>query len=176
MGAAALLLLLAVNLHVVCRVSVDGQAVEGRYSPAALTRSRALALRTAEEILPGEAALPAWQVRRSLSLLPPEDEISRLTDALLRGTEGVAVRDAVFVDGLALGHVADGAALDAALRQALYGSRPAGAVNARYTEEITQHRVYTRVGRDMSQEDMLLLIRGCCPVLYTDADGKIVFG
>lgn len=176
MGVFALLLTAAANLHVGCRVSVAGQPVEGLFSPAAVADSRALAGRVAEEILLTDETAPRCQVRRCLTFLPPSEEPAAVTDALLRATEGIAVRQQVRVNGLSLGHVADGEALDAALRRYLYGSRPAGAVNARYTEEITTRGVYTRLGRDTTTEDMLLLVTGCCPVLYTDKDGVVIPG
>ena len=176
LAALALLLMAAANVHTVCRVSVAGQPVEGLYSPAVLETSRALALRTAEELLPGEERLPSCQVRRSLSFFPAGGDGAVLTDALLRATEGVAVRQEVYVNGLYMGHVEDGEALDASLRHYLYASRPAGAFQARYTGEIARHGVYTREGRDMTLDDMLLLVTGSCPVLYTDEEGRMVLG
>ena len=176
MALASLLLLAAANLQVVCRVSVDGQPVEGLYSPAAVENSQALARRTAEEILLSSEQVPKCRVRRSLSFRPAEGDGAVLTDALLRATPGIAVRQEVRVNGLNLGHVADGDALDTALRQYLYGSRPVGAVGARYTEEISVNGVYTRLGRDTEIDDMLLLVTGCCPVMYTDANGAVIRG
>lgn len=176
LGVLALLLTVGANLHLCRHVSVSGAEVDGSFSPDGLDRAVLTAERTAEELLPGEAALPAYRLRYSLSLRPAEDDTAALSDALLRGTDGLCVEDAVFVNGVALGHVADGAALEEALRVQLYAGRPSGAVNGRYTEEIALRGVYTRAGTETKMEDMLLLVGGMCPVLYTDAEGRVVLG
>ena len=58
LGAFALLLGLLANTHMVCRVSINGEAVEGCYSPWAHDRGLLAAVKAADEITAGEPALP----------------------------------------------------------------------------------------------------------------------
>ena len=92
-------------LHPCCRVSVNGEAVSGCYTPeaaaAALDASRA----AAEELCRGETRLPTAVIRRGYALKPCENRVQALTDAVLRQTKGVTAVKAVYVHGKRLGAV-----------------------------------------------------------------------
>ena len=104
----ALLALLGAHLHPQYRVSVEGMELPGRYSAAALREGRRAAEEAAGEILRYEAKMPAVERRLCLSLRPAGDDVPALTAALLRPVSGIGEADAVYVNGVRLGTVADG--------------------------------------------------------------------
>lgn len=173
MTGLALALLLLSHLRPVFRVSVAGEALPGRYSLPQTERCLALARETAEEILPGNGELPELERRLSLSLRPPDGDEARLTDALLRGTRGIAVAHQVQVNGTRLGTVENGRTLQLELERSIRGQMPLAAVSGSISGRIELRQVYTRAGRNTPYRDMVLLITGMAPVIYLDADGRL---
>ena len=165
---AALLLTLGANL----RPCWD----YGSLAPACGLRTAARAERAAraaaEELLPGAAAQPAAARRLRLRLRRPEGDARLLSDALLRATPGVALRDEVRLNGARLGWVADGESLRAALDAYVQNTLPTWAVGGRLSGELRLRRLYTRDGPVSAERDMLLRITGAAPVFYYDATGR----
>ena len=174
--AAALLGLLAVNLHPVCALSFDGAALPGVYSPAAVRRGLAAAEAAAEELLPGEGAAERPTVRWSLSLAPPSDESAPVSDAALRATPGVAVFDGVFYSGKALGTVERGERFAGRVQAWLFDSMPWGAYEAGFAEPLTLRPVYARAGSAREPKELLAVLARTAKVWYADAEGRDVPG
>lgn len=172
----ALLLMAAAQLHLCARVSVDGEELPDKLALSALLRARETANATADEILTTDGAPPGVETRWRLSLAPPSQDASPLSDLLLRHTEGLAVLYAGAVDGFPVACVSDRERLCEALRRQLYANRPAGAVHARYAEQIDVRAVYTRPDRESSVDEACLWITGMSQALYTDGDGRLVEG
>ena len=87
---AAFLLCAAANLRVQYDVEVAGEMLALGCSAGAIKRAEEAARAAAEEILPGNAALPEAKRRLRLTLRKPTEETRRLTDALLRATNASA--------------------------------------------------------------------------------------
>jgi len=141
-------------------------------SPHAARLAIRAAEAAAEEILPGQAALPPLVRKLRLTLGRREEDPRLLADALLRRTEGVFVRDEVSVDGRRLGFVADGAALRDTIGTYIANTLPTWACGGVLSREFSVRRCYTREGRLTPDGDMLLLITGMAPVFYFDGMGK----
>ena len=171
--ALAVMLAVAAHLRPVYQVTVAGQAMPGRYSPAQIRRCTALAWETAEEILADEVPEPRLERSLRLSLSPADGSEAALTDALLRSTEGIAVSDEVIVNGTRLGTVEDGRRLCQALESSIRIQMPMAAVSGSISGRLELRRVYTRAGQDTPTGDMVLLITGMAPVIYVDSDGKL---
>ncbi len=176
LGAFALLMVLLANTHLTCRVSVNGEAVEGRFSPWIYDRGVLAAVSAAEEILQGQTVLPNLRTSLGLSLRPPAGSTAELSNAVLCSTPGVELLDGVFVNSVPLGCVEDGNMLKAKLRVYLYMTMPISAVSGTYSEELAVRPVYTRAGRAVSYEDMVQLVSGMAPVIFTAADGSRIMG
>ena len=174
--SAALLGLLAANLHVVCAVGFGGAAPEGAYSPAAVRRGLAAAEATAEEILPGEGSAAAPVLRYSLRLRPPSDDARYVADAALRATEGVAVLDGVYLDHVLLGAVKNGARFAGRVQAWLFDSMPWRAYEAGFVEPFALRPLYAR--ESSAQDPALLLdaLARTAQVWYVDAEGRDVPG
>ena len=106
------------------------------------------------------------------SLRRPSEDDEVATDALLRATEGIAVRDHVYVGGRPLGYVRDWEALRERLRGFIADTRPTWASGGTLGAELTIRRQYTREGYVTPLGDMLLLITGAAPVFYYDGTGR----
>ena len=121
----ALVFAVVSHLRPVCRYELAGQAI----APGCGLRASLLAERTAraaaEEILRGEAAPSPLKRSLRLSLRRPAGDARRLSDALLRNTVGVVLRDEVRVDGRRLGWVRDGEALRDELTRYIRSTLPA---------------------------------------------------
>ena len=170
--ALALLFAVGAQLRPVCDVELEGEALAIGCSPGALRRAERTARLTAEEILRGEAELPTLRRRIRLSFRRPSEDGGLLADALLRATEGIAVRDHVYVGGRPLGYVRDGEALRERLRGFIADTRPTWASGGTLGAELTIRRQYTREGYVTPLGDMLLLITGAAPVFYYDGTGR----
>ena len=120
--------------------------------------------------------LPKLSTRLGLSLRPPEGSAAQLSDAVLRETAGVELLDGVFVNSVPLGCVEDGDVLKAELRAYLTITMPNSAVSGTYSEELALRHVYTRAGAAVSYDDMVQLVSGMAPVVFTDADGRRIMG
>lgn len=169
---AALLFCAASHLRPCVDCEIDGAGTVPGCSLRAAARAERAARAAAEEILPGPAALPGVNRHLRLRLRRAEGDARLLSDALLRATEGVAVRDEVRVDGKRLGWVADGAALREALAEYIGNTLPTWAEGGVLTRELTIRTLYTRSRPLTATRDMLLLITGAAPVFYYDAAGR----
>ena len=176
LGAFALLLGLLANTHMVCRVSIGGEAVESCYSPWAHDRGLLAAVKAADEILEGSTSLPAVKTGYGLSLRPPAGSAAELSGAVLEAARGIALLDAVYVNNVPLGKVEDGDWLMAKLRGYLYYTMPTSAVSGTFSEELSVRPVYARAGSATNYDDMVLLVNGMAPAVYTDAEGNRIKG
>ena len=176
LGAFALLLGLLANTHLVCRVSINGEQAEGSYSPWVHDRGLLAAEKAALEILAGETSLPVVKTGCGLSLRPPSGSAAELSGAVLDSVSGIALLDGVFVNSVPLGKVENGEMLMAKLRGYLYYTMPTTAVSGTFSEELTLRPVYTRSGSETNYNDMVLLVSGMAPAVYTDQDGNRVPG
>ena len=174
--ALALLFLLAANLHLCCRVGVDGEWTLTRYSLADVRRGELAAREAAEEICPHGARMPQLEERFTLSFRPPDGSSRDLSARILAQVSGVSPLYAVRAGERSFGTVADRDRLEERLRAALYASMPAGAVRACYAEGIEILPVYGRSGSAMSVRDMAMLVSELVPALYTDRNGTEICG
>ena len=170
----AVLALCLANLRPQCRVWVDGQAMPGFYRPSAVDRCEEAASEAAEEILRGEARMPALRRRYSLRLRPADGDRQTLSDAILLAVLGVRQADEVSVNGQRLGNVADGELLCERLRESIRGQMPGAAVFGNIGGQLSLRRVYTRAGRWRGYDEMIRLVTGAAPVIYVDQSGKLV--
>ncbi len=170
----SLLALVAANLNLCCRVTVDGKRLDALYRPEQVREGQQIARDAAEEILAGSVHLPVLTRRYRLSLRPADGPLPQLTDALLSGVAGVAQADAVFINGVPLGTVADGRLLLDRLHASIRGQMPNAAVVGNLSGELQIHPVYTRSGSNTEDEDMILLITGMAPVVYLNENGRVV--
>ncbi len=169
----ALLMLFAAHLHLSCRVTVNGERLEGQYAPAALKRAQRIAAETAEELLPGTVPAPACRRSWRLSLRPADGDGAQLTDALIRSYPGIVLADGVLVNGIRLGTVESGSLLCERLRDDILNQMPNAAVFGNISGELRICPVYSRSGHETNYEDMILLISGMAPVIYVDDSGKL---
>ena len=169
----SLAFLVAVNLNICCRVSINGRTLEGLYSPAQLRRCEEAATAAAEEILPGHAVGPLIERQYCLSLIPAKGGLRPVTDTLLRSYTGVKSEDGVYVNGIFLGVVEDGEVLREKLRGFIENQMPNRAVFGNISGKMEIREVYTRSNRRTNDEDMLLLISGVAPVIYLDSEGRL---
>lgn len=174
LGVFALLFALGSNMDLCCRVWVNGCEMPGLYSPFAVDKSRTVASAAAEEIVSGPAASPAVSRRLALSLHPAEGDGRVLSDAALRSVTGVKLAQGVFINGVFLGCVADGPDLFSRLRGFIESQMPSAAVFGNISGEVKVRPIYSRTNQEVDYEDMVLLISGMAPVIYTDKNGKLV--
>lgn len=174
LGIFALLFALGSNMDLCCRVWVNGCEMPGLYSPFAVDKSRTVASAAAEEIVSGPAASPAVSQRLALSLRPAEGDGRVLSDAALRSVTGVKLAQGVFINGVFLGCVADGPELFSRLRGFIESQMPSAAVFGNISGEVKVRPIYSRTNQEVDYEDMVLLISGMAPVIYTDKSGKLV--
>ena len=126
----------------------------------------------AEEILPVHAVLPIFHRHLRLRFTRPSEDARPLTDALLRATAGIVLRDEVRVDDVRLGWVADGESLREALKAYISNTLPAWASGGVLSRELSIRRLYTRDAYLTPPGDMVLLISGAAPVFYYDQTGR----
>ena len=170
---AALLLVLGSHLRPACDYELAGEALALGCSPEAGRMAMKAAEEAAEEILPGEAELPAVRRHVRLRLKRPERDARLLSDALLRATPGVAVNQAVYVGGHLLGAVREGEDFPARLHRYIENTLPTWACGGALSSTLALRTQYSRAGRETEPGDMLLLVTGRAPVLYYDESGKI---
>lgn len=173
LSLAALLLALAAHVNVGWHVSLNGSRLEGCFSSGCIRRAELTARLAAEEILPGKALLPSLERRLHLSLKAPSEDISLLSHAMLINTPGLCLNDFVLVNGVNIGCVEDGERLMDELRSFVLRQMPNAAVDGSFSGEISLDPRYTRSGRSTDYGDMVLLVSGMAPVMYTDAEGKM---
>lgn len=167
----ALGLTAAANLRLCCEVSVDGRTLDGLYAPVELAAGRRAALLAAEEILRENAVLPRLETRYTLSLSRPPRQTARLSDALLRATEGVAANQGVYLDAERMGAVESAAQLRSRLGRFIKNQLPTWAVSGAVSGRLSFSTEYGRAGSETDYDDMVLLICGAAPVFYSDGDG-----
>ena len=170
----ALLLLAAVHLQPVYRVSVEGECIAGLFSRDQILEARQTAHEAAEELAVGEAALSVPNVSLRLGLRRPDGDTAALVEALLRTEEAILSGDAVRINGIGLGTVADGEALLEQLRQTIRSGTPSGASVGRLGGTLEIVPVYTRADRLSENGDVLARILAMAPVFYLDSGGKLV--
>ena len=171
--ALALVLVLSSHLRPVFRITVQGEALPGRYSLQQARSGEAHAREIAEEILGSTDTLCLPEKRLCLTLRRADGEAAALTEALLERTEGIQTAAEVRVNGVRLGNVADEEALRRALQRSIRGQMPLRAVSGSISGELELRPVYTRAGSFTPDSDMVLLITGMAPVIYLDPEGKL---
>ena len=129
--------------------------------------------RAAEEILPGFADMPETERHYMLSLSRPDGSRAELADALLRSTPGVTVNSAVYVGGVRLGNVPDSAEFQTGLDSYIRNTMPTWAVNGYLSRGVEFRTQYSRTGSETNEDDMILLVTGMAPVLYSDGSGYV---
>ena len=164
---------LAANMHLCCSLWVDGQELAGLYSPVDADRARTAASAAAEEIVAGPAQTPQLSRRYRLSLHPPGGAVPELSAALLDATPGVERSQGVYVSGVYLGSVADREELLSSLRQFITGQLPTWAETGYLSQELITRPQYGRAGSQTPVEDMVLLVSGMAPVMYSDGQGYV---
>ena len=169
---AALLLVAAANLRVQYDVEVAGETLELGCSAGAMRRAGEAARAAAEEILPGNAVLPEAKRRLRLTLRRPAEESAALTEALLRATPGVALRENVYLGDTRIGAVTDAAAFRRRLRSYIENTVPDWAWGGVLSKPLRIERCWGRTGYASAPGDMVLLVTGVAPVLYYDAEGN----
>ena len=116
------------NMDLCCAVAINGQKLEGLYSPFAADQSMEAAAAAAEEILEVPAVLPELKKSYRLSLYPAEGDARTISDAALRSVSGLRLADGVFVNGVYIGSVDDGEELFLHLREFILNQMPNAAV------------------------------------------------
>ena len=163
----ALMFMAFSNLRVCCRLTVDGEAVPGSFSPVSADIAVTAAERAAEEILPGSADMPDTERHYMLSLSRPDGSRAELADALL------TVNSAVYVGGVRLGSVPDSAEFQTGLNSYIRNTMPTWAVNGYLSRGVEFRTQYSRTGSETNEDDMILLVTGMAPVLYSDGSGYV---
>ena len=169
----ALMFAVCSHLRPHCDFTVEGGHVKTGCTIQAAKNAKAAALAAAEEILPGKVTLPEAKTRLHFSLRVGADTAPVLSDALLRATPGVLSGDGVFLDGKALGTVADGKALRRELREYIDNTLPSWANSGSVGGYLELRGQYTRAALEVPPEDMIMLITGLSPVMYTDGNGRV---
>ena len=172
----ALLFFLAANLHLCCRVGVDGEWGQTRYSLADARRGELAAHAVAEEICPDAARMPQIKERLTLSFRPADGGSAALSARILARVDGVSGLYAVSSRGQSFGSVEDRDRLEERLRAALYTAMPAGATHARYAEGVEIRPVYGRTGSAAKPSDVAALVAQAVPAVFTDRSGKRIQG
>ena len=162
------------NMDLCCAVAINGQKLEGLYSPFAADQSMEAAAAAAEEILEVPAVLPELKKSYRLSLYPAEGDARSISDAALRSVSGLRLADGVFVNGVYIGSVDDGEELVLQLREFILNQMPNAAVFGNISGKATIKKMYSRSSRMTDYDDMVLLISGMAPVIYVDENGKLV--
>ncbi len=173
MGGFALGLTLLANLHPGCTISVNGEEIRGLYSYRDAKACEELAELTAEELLEGPAVGPDIDKKWTLSVIPPMGGKLYATDAILSAYSGVKKADGVYVNGVFLGTVEDGEVLREKTRTFITSQMPNAAVFGSISGDLEISKVYTRRNSFTNYDDMLLLISGMAPVIYTDEHGRL---
>lgn len=169
----ALCFSLCSNLHRSCDVELHGQLIAEGCSPEAVRHAEQTALLAAEEILPGNAKLPELTQHIRYSFFPPSGNCIELSDALLRATPGIAVSSLVYVGSTPMGSVADGEVFIEELRSYILNTMPTWAVCGSLSQELSIVSRYCRAGAVLSSDDMIQLVTGRAPVLFSDGKEHI---
>lgn len=171
--AAALLLLCLANMRPCCRLSVDGRELPGLWSPAAMHRGIVAAERAIEELSPERQELPPLEKHWQLRLSPAAGESRDLSMALISACPELQLGQGVYVGGQHMGCVADGRELMGALQEHIRMSLPTWAKTGYLSSPVYMQPQFSRKGRICSSSDMVLLMTGHAPVMYSDMEGYI---
>lgn len=171
--ALALIFAVCSHLRPRCDFIVEGRLIKTGCTVAAARMAREAALMTAEEILPGKAALPAAKLRLGFSLKGGKISAPALSDAMLRATPGVLAGEGVYLDGQRLGCVAEGRELRQEIAEYIENTLPSWANAGSIGGYLELRRQYTRGAYEVSTDDMIMLITGLKPVMYTDGNGRV---
>lgn len=160
------------HLRPSCDFTVGDELVKSGCSLAGETAARQAALAALEEILPDSAALPQYRRHIRLSFRPGEDSSPILCDALLRADEGVLAGSCVYVAGQRVGVVADSRDFEASFARYIGNTLPtwASSGTVRKLELVPR---YTRAEFEVGNDDMIMLVTGISPVMYTDGKGRV---
>ena len=169
---AALLLCAAANLRAQWDYEVAGETLALGCSARVARRAEEAARCAAEEILAGKAALPEAKRHMHLTLRRPAEDAPALTEALLRATPGVALRETVYLGDRRVGAVTDAAAFRRSLRAYIENTVPDWAWGGMLPQPLRVERSWGRTGYASTPGDMVLLVTGIAPVLYYDAEGN----
>ncbi len=169
----ALLLCIGSHLRPALDFTVDGVLIESGCSLAAARLAREAALMAAEEILPGHAVPEPAKRHIRLSLKRPADTAPELGAALLESCGGVIRGEAVYLGQTRLGCVKDGGALCRSLNRYIENTLPTWANSGHLSQGFMLCPVFTRAEYEVSNEDMLMLLTGLAPVMYTDGKGRV---
>ena len=168
----ALLMTAAANLRLQWDCELAGETLAEGCAGFAVQRAERAAQAAAEEILPGEASLPEARLHLRLRLHPGRASAPELTDALLRATPGVALREYVLLGDRRVGAVTDAAAFREKLRGYIDNTVPDWAWGGVLSKPLRTERCYGRTGFASTPSDMVLLVTGLAPVFYYDAEGN----
>lgn len=169
----ALGLAAAANTHLCCTVWVDGQRLDDLYSPPDCDRANTAALAAAEEIMPGQASLPQLSRSYGLSLSPPGGLSRDISQALLDSSPGIERGEGVYVGEEYLGSVDDREQLLSRLRSFIMSQLPTWAESGYLSRQVRTVTQYGRQGSHTPVDDMVLLISGVAPVMYSDGSGFV---
>ncbi len=170
---AALAFLWLSNLKLCCAVTVDGRELEGLYSLSAADRGLRAAEAAAEEISPGPALPPELSRSYRLSLRPAQGSPAEISSAMLDSTPEVELHQAVYISGVYLGSVEQREELLSSLRQFIMGQLPSWAEHGYLSQELSFREQYGRSGGTTPGEDMVLLVSGMAPVMYSNGEGYV---
>ena len=168
----ALLLTAAANLRLQWDCELAGEALAKGCAGFAVQKALRAARTAAEEILPGEAALPEPRLHLRLRLRPGRADAPELADGLLCATPGVALREFVLLGDKRVGAVSDAAAFRKGLRRYIDNTVPDWAWGGVLSKPLRIERCYGRTGFASTPGDMVLLVTGMAPVFYYDAEGN----
>lgn len=170
--SSALALAFCSHLRPVCDFSLAGKELDCGCSPAAAKQAQEAALAAAEEILPGKAELPRAKTRLQLTLGKRADKAPALTDALLKNTEGVMAGCRVYHRAVFLGTVESREGFKAELDRYIENTLPSWAESG-HVSSLGYKNCYTRSAYKLSDRDMIMLVTGLSPVMYTDGKGRV---
>lgn len=160
------------HLRPSCDFVVDGRLVRAGCTPAAEKAALEAALMAAEEILPGKALAPEYSRRLHFGFSPAADRAPCLSDALLCAQPGLVSGSLVYVEGTRLGAVSDPESFRNTFTKYIENTLPTWAKSGSVRNLVLIPR-YTRAGFVLPDEDMIMLVTGLSPVMYTDGNGRV---
>ena len=172
----ALLALTAANLDLCCKVSVCSREVPGLFSRKTVKEAVEISKRCAEEICGGECEMPVMRKNYTLSFRKPGGNASELSDAILESVPEIEKSWCVYSDGRFMGTVESKTRLEERMRAYIMNTMPIGATSGAFSGTVEIKRAYTRKRAKTTEQDMVLLLSGAMPVIYTDDDGSLIPG
>lgn len=173
LSALALSFVAAANTHLCCSLRIEGQELAGLYAPGTVERACIAAAAAAEEIVEGPVRMPQLRQCYRLCLRTASGTVPEISTALLDAMEGVERSEGVYVSGVYLGSVRNREALFSSLQQFITGQLPSWAEMGYLSQELQTRTQYGRAGGQTAEEDMVLLVSGMAPVMYSDGQGYV---